>query len=48
MLKDRHEEALPELQGFAADLMNAAMSEVNWHEIAVSLIEDNCEVEASA
>ncbi len=29
--------------GFVADLFNAAMSEVNWHEIAASLIEDNCE-----
>jgi hypothetical protein len=39
-LKEQHEEALPELQGFAADLLGAAMSEVNWHEIATSLISD--------
>lgn len=39
-LKEQHEQALPELQGFAADLLNAAMSEVNWHEIAESLISD--------
>lgn len=39
-IKDYHEEALPQLEGFAADLMNAAMSEVNWHEIAESLIND--------
>jgi len=39
-LKDQHEEMLPKLEGFAADLMNAALSEVNWEEIANSLIED--------
>lgn len=38
-LKDSHEEALPEIQGFAADLLNAAMSEVNWDEIARHYIE---------
>lgn len=39
-LKAFHEEALPELQGFVADLLSAAMSEVNWHEIAKHLVED--------
>jgi hypothetical protein len=39
-LKGEHQEALPGLQGFAADLLNAAMSEVNWHEIAESLLDD--------
>ena len=39
-IKDQHEESLPELQGFAADLLNAAMSEVNWREIARHLVED--------
>lgn len=38
-LKASHEDALPELQGFAADLLNGAMSAVNWHEIARSLVE---------
>ena len=38
-LKGEHEEALPEIHGFAADLLNAAMSEVNWREIANSLLE---------
>lgn len=28
------------LQGFAVDLLNAAMSEVNWYEIAEHLIAD--------
>lgn len=45
VLRDEHEEALPELQGFAADLLNAAMSEVDWYEIAKSLI-DNVEKDA--
>jgi hypothetical protein len=39
-LKDEHEEALPEFKGFAADLLNAAMSEVDWYEIAEHLITD--------
>lgn len=39
-LKEEHENALPELKGFAADLMNAALSEVNWDEIAESLLND--------
>ena len=39
MLKDEHEEALPILQGFASDLLNAALGEVNWYEIAESLLE---------
>ena len=38
-LKDEHEEALPELTGFAADLLNAAMSEVDWYEIASNLVD---------
>lgn len=38
-LKEQHEESLPELTGFAADLLNGAMSEVNWYEIAKHLIE---------
>lgn len=40
MLKTEHEDALPDVQGFAADLLNAAMSEVDWHEIASSLMDD--------
>lgn len=39
ILKEEHEAALPELEGFAADLLTAAMSEVNWHEIATHLID---------
>lgn len=47
MLKDSHEERLQELglldgdkTGVFADLMGAAMSEVNWHEIAQHYIDD--------
>lgn len=39
-LKDEFEEAQPELAGFWADLLNAAMSEVNWYEIAEHYIAD--------
>ena len=39
-IKEAHESSLPELTGFAADLINAAMSEVNWFEIATSLFEE--------
>lgn len=37
-LKSQYEEAQPELDGFWADLLNAALSEVNWHEIAEHMI----------
>ncbi len=43
ILKNDHEEALPELQGFAADLLNAAMSEVNWYDIAEHYIDEVAE-----
>ena len=39
LLKDENEEALPELQGFAADLLNAGFSEVDWYDIAENLIQ---------
>ena len=42
-LKDEHEESQSQLTGvtgFWADLLSAAMSEVNWHEIAEHYIED--------
>lgn len=40
ILKAEHEESMPELEGVFADLLNAAMSEVNWYEIAEHAIED--------
>lgn len=40
-LDDNMEEmGVPALSGFYADLLNAALSEVNWHEIAKSFIDD--------
>jgi len=39
-LKEDHESGMPEVSGLWADLLNTALSEVNWHEIAASLIED--------
>jgi hypothetical protein len=39
-IKSAYEEAQPETAGLWADLLNAAMSEVNWHEIAEHLIAD--------
>lgn len=39
-IKDLHEEGMPEVQGVFADLLNAAMSEVNWYEIAQHLVDD--------
>ena len=39
-VKQYHEEALPTLEGFAADLLGAAMSAVDWRQIATSLVDD--------
>jgi hypothetical protein len=39
-LKDQFEENAPELSGCYADLLNAALSEVNWHEIAENLLSE--------
>ena len=39
-IQEQHEESLPELHGFASDLLNAAMSEVNWREIAQDLVNE--------
>lgn len=41
-LKESHEQEIEEkeLTGFYADLMNAALSEVNWHEIAEHYINE--------
>ncbi len=39
-LLDAHQEALPELGGWLADLLTGAFGEVNWHEIAESLLAD--------
>jgi len=39
-LKDEHEENMPELQGTYADLLGAAMSVVDWYEIAESFVDE--------
>jgi hypothetical protein len=44
-LKNDHEENLPEMAGVYGDLIGAALSEVNWREIAEHLLE-NVEVDA--
>lgn len=43
-LKQHFELEQPEVTGFWADMLNAAMSEVNWHEIAEHYI-DECDKE---
>jgi len=40
VMKQDHEDSLPAVEGFAADLLNAALSEVNWLEIAEHLCEE--------
>jgi len=48
-LKEHHEEAIHEAipenlhASFIMDLLNGALSEVDWREIAESLLTDNCE-----
>ena len=39
-LKEYWEESKPELDGPWADLLSGALSEVNWHEIAESWLEE--------
>jgi hypothetical protein len=39
-LKDEYEEAMPEVGGVWGDLLRAAFSEVNWHEIAGAMLDD--------
>lgn len=42
-LQDYHEENAPGCDGVYADLMTSALDEVNWDEIAKSMIEDGME-----
>jgi hypothetical protein len=39
-LKTYHEEAMPEVQGVWSDLLTAALGEVNWYEIARTMVAD--------
>jgi len=43
VLKTEHQDNAPELQGTYADLLGAALSEVDWYEIAESLVSDALE-----
>jgi hypothetical protein len=40
-MKSEAEDMMPEVSGVFADLLNAAMSEINWHEIACNMLEDD-------
>jgi hypothetical protein len=40
VLRAEHEEAMPDVTGVFADLLNAALSEVNWDEIARHYVND--------
>jgi hypothetical protein len=46
-LKDEFEEAQPDVTGMWLDLLNAAMSEVDWYEIAENMLEEFEEEEAA-
>jgi hypothetical protein len=39
-LEAEHVEAQPEVTGLWADMLNSALSEINWREIAESMLED--------
>jgi hypothetical protein len=39
-LKDEFEETMPDLAGCWADLLGAALSEINWYEIANNMMEE--------
>lgn len=40
VLKEEHQENTPGVSGTYADLLNAALSKVDWYEIAEAIIED--------
>lgn len=42
-LKDWFEESLPELDGIVSDLLGAAVSEINWRELAASKLAEIAE-----
>jgi hypothetical protein len=39
-LENEHEQGAPEVEGVYADLLNAALSEVDWREIASNYVEE--------
>src|SRR6478672_11781044 len=40
LLKDEHEEGMPETDGVYADLLTSALGRVDWYEIATNMIEE--------
>lgn len=40
-MKEQHEENAPTVTGVYADLLNASLGEVDWHEIANAILEEN-------
>jgi len=40
VMRDEYDEAVPELTGFYADLLSAALSDVNWYEIAGHYVDE--------
>ena len=47
-LKERLEENVPELEGLYADLLSAALSEIDWFEIANNILSDTEGYEAQS
>jgi hypothetical protein len=45
-MKNYYHETMPQISGVFGDLMNSALQEVNWHEIAKIHVENFIEVEA--
>src|SRR4051794_40145286 len=43
LLKEETEENAPEVQGFYGDILSAAISEVNWYEIATHWVDDEAD-----
>jgi hypothetical protein len=39
-IKSEFEESMPKVEGFWADMLNSAMSEINWDEVAETRIEE--------
>lgn len=40
LLKDNHEENMPEVEGIYADLLSAASSSIDWYDIATNMMGD--------
>ena len=40
-LQSDHEDNMPEVSGIFSDLLNAALSEVDWHDVASHILDDD-------